>query len=168
MAMIRVAAPCTAPRKPCGGLGLLAERMINRDPQTIGVHQGHDAPKFPTVRRAPFLHVELPLMNHLVGQGAPDLFKRLPRQERDRQTNDSPFAMPFLRGHPRRARTRPAPKEAGRRRQAGTPLNLNGWQPALEKRIIQLLPDRLKVLDRKGDVAGSAERHVLNTGPHGE
>ena len=62
------------------------------------------------------------------------------------------------------ARTRPAPKEAGRRRQAGTPLNLNGRQPVLEKRIIQFAPDRLQVLRlERGTLIWSATCHAPST-----
>ena len=157
--MIRVPAPRTAPRKLHGDTGVLAERMINRDPQTIRVHQGHDPSKFPPVRRTTLLHVELPLMNHLVGEGATYFFKRLPGKKRNRQTNHSPFAMPFLRIHPGSTRTRSAPKQAGRRRQAGAPLNLDGRQPVPEIRPVQLLPDRLKLFDGKGNADWSAKRH---------
>jgi hypothetical protein len=121
--------------------------MINRNPQAVVVHQGHDPPKLPPVRWAPFLHVKLPLMNHLVGQRAPDLFKRLPGKKRDRQTNHSPLAMPFLRIHPSGARAGSAAEETGRSRQAVTPLNLNGRQTVLEIRTIQLAPDRLQMFD---------------------
>ena len=157
--MIRVPTPRTAPRKLRGDPGVLAERMINRDPQAIGVHQGHDPPEFPPVRRTPFLHVKLPLMNHLMGQGAPDLFKGLPGQKRHRQANHAPLAMPFLRIHPRDAWARLAAKETGRSRQAVTPLNLNGRQTVLEIRTIQLAPDRLQMFDWKGNVDWSAKRH---------
>ena len=149
LTMIDVSASYATPtklRKDRNGLG---QRMIHRHVQPIGIHHVHEASKFPSVGRTAFLHVKLPLMNHFMGQRVPNEKKRLIAKKRDRQTNDSPIAMPSCRKQASVTRTGLADKQPRGRRQTGTPLNLDGRQSILKIRNVQPLPDHVKGFCRK-------------------
>ena len=96
---IGMSAPSAPPHKLRERFDCLGQRMIHRNAQSIGIHHVHDSSKFTPMRRAALLHIKLPLMNHLMGQGASYGCDRLTGQERSRETNDPPCAVPFFRRH---------------------------------------------------------------------
>ncbi len=138
---IGMSAPSAPPHKLRERFDCLGQRMIHRNAQSIGIHHVHDSSKFTPMRRAALLHIKLPLMNHLMGQGASYGCDRLTGQERSRETNDPPCAVPFFRRHASIAWPRAAHKQADRRRQAGTPLNFNRRQAIPEIGQVARVPD---------------------------
>ena len=74
LASVHSPAFLTAPGKSCEGEHFLLQRMVDGDGQcTAPIHLGHLAEKIRPMIRPPFQDVELPLMNHFVGQRVHDL-----------------------------------------------------------------------------------------------
>lgn len=73
LALVHSPAFLTAPGKSCEGEHFLLQRMVDGDGQGAApIHLGHLAKKVRSMIWPPFQDVELPLMNHFVGQRVHD------------------------------------------------------------------------------------------------
>ncbi len=73
LALIGVTASCTTPRELTQRTNRFRQVMVNGDAQAPSIHFPHLPAEVTSMIRPSPEHVKLPLMDHLVGEGAQDL-----------------------------------------------------------------------------------------------
>lgn len=72
--VIQASTVFAAPGKSRQGANFFLQRVVDRDGDFAGsIHLRHFQEKIQAVIRPPFQHIELPLMNHLMGEGIEEL-----------------------------------------------------------------------------------------------
>lgn len=146
-----------APRKAGQREHLLLKPMIDRDGQFAAVvHLVHLAQEFLPVIRAPFENVELPLMNHLMRNGADEFVlsvrcaghQRL--EQRKRKTNFPWRGLMGSAAGPTGTGTGMAHEHADRRGEPSTPSEIDRRECSIEISKIEISPNAGELLRSQG------------------
>ena len=146
-----------APRKTGQCEDLLLKPMIDRDGQfAAAVHLVHLAQEILPVIRAPFENVELPLMNHLMRNGANEFVFSVrcagqQRLEQGKRKTDFPWrGLMGSTAGPTGTGTGMAHEHADRRGEPSTPGEIDRRECSIEIAQIEISPDAGELLRTQG------------------
>lgn len=159
LAMVNAAALPAAPGKAGQGEHFLLEGMVDRDGQcAVPIHFGHLSEKFSSVIRPPLEDVVLPLMNHLMREGADELVPAIGRtgqQGLEKRKREADLTLRgFVRDVPLPGGTGagPAYEHADRRGQPPAPDEVDRREHPIEMPCIEVAPHRAELLRGQGSI----------------